>query len=414
MANWNLEALAGAPGTSLLWRGTWSSALSYNPYDGVATSNGSSYISKTNNQNKNPLSSPSDWDLLAATGVTGPQGVNAFTTTTANFDLPAVGGSVVVTLVDASWVVIGQMLTVQTAGGSPADAYSLKVTAKTGNQVTLQNIATGVSGAGDMTKAVYDADLDNIIDAAEGLSESPIYVYQDHFLTGSDASYGCWIASGTGASKNQTSSLTDHPGIYQVLTGTSAGAAATGYVFMTAGNGYIYGISGAIAFRSAFFTMSGKPTSTAAQLSKIYLGLGTQPANGTYPLADFVGFVFDPSSGMTNAANNWGILTRKASVNTYTDTGFAYVNQWADLSFYLDATGVSFKAYTWGAVAPAKSALITANVPLSATPLCMVFHAVNGPAGTTSFTHMLDFWEIAYKPTTAVPVFRGVNLVKSF
>jgi hypothetical protein len=412
MANWNLEAAAGAPGSSLLWRGTWSSALSYNPRDGVLASNGCSYVSKTNNQNKDPVSNPSDWDMIASIGNPGSP---AFTTTAANFDVPAVGGSVVVTMVDASWVTIGQMVVVETAGGGPANAYSFKVVAKAGNQVTLQNIATTYAGAGigDMLKSVYDADVDSIVDAAETLSESPVCLYQDHFLTGSDASYGCWIASGTGANKGQSTSSADHPGVYAINTGTSNGAAATGYVFMTAGNGYTYG-TGALAFRSVFLPSSVKPTSAAAQLSKVLLGMGTQPTNGTYPGADFVGFVFDPSSGMANAANNWGLLTRKASVSTYTDTGLAYTFVYADLSFYADATGVYFKAYAWGGAVPAKSAAITSNVPLAATPLCMVLHALNGAAGTTNYQHFIDLWEVAYRGNTAVSVFRGGNLLRNF
>jgi microcystin-dependent protein len=73
MARWDLQASAGAAGRSLLWRGVWGSAISYNPYDAVY-SGGSSYISKTNNQNKTPVSNPSDWDLLASVGGAGPVG----------------------------------------------------------------------------------------------------------------------------------------------------------------------------------------------------------------------------------------------------------------------------------------------------------------------------------------------------
>jgi hypothetical protein len=64
MPSWNLQASAGAVGASLLWRGTWSSGLSYNPNDGVAR-NGSSYIALTNNTNKPPETNPSDWGILA-------------------------------------------------------------------------------------------------------------------------------------------------------------------------------------------------------------------------------------------------------------------------------------------------------------------------------------------------------------
>jgi hypothetical protein len=143
--------------------------------------------------------------------------------------------------------------------------------------------------------------------------------------------------------------------------------------------------------------------------------MGTQPSNGTFPGADYAGFVFDPSSGMANAANNWGILTRKASVNTFTDTGYAYSTaNYNDLSFYLDSTGLYFRAYQWAGTAQAKSAAITSNVPLATTVLCPTFFILNGAAGTTSYTAWLDAWETAWRGNTTVPVFRGSNLLKNF
>ena len=90
MAGWDLQASAGTTGQSILWRGTWSSAVSYNPYDAVY-SGGSSYIAKTNNQNKTPASNPADWDLLASVGGVGPQG--------------ALGGLPVGTMVDYGGIV---------------------------------------------------------------------------------------------------------------------------------------------------------------------------------------------------------------------------------------------------------------------------------------------------------------------
>jgi hypothetical protein len=82
-----------------------------------------------------------------ATGPTGPTGIqgaqgppgNAATTVSAGFTVPAVGSTVVVTVVDASWIVVGQMVYVDQAGGGPGQAGALQVTAKTGNQITLLN-----------------------------------------------------------------------------------------------------------------------------------------------------------------------------------------------------------------------------------------------------------------------------------
>jgi Collagen triple helix repeat (20 copies) len=85
------------------------------------------------------------------TGPTGPSGVNAYTTTSAQFTVPPVGQTVNVTLTDASWVTIGQMLAIQTAGGTTAG--TLQVTGKTGNQITLLNPSTPSVGLAGTAQA---------------------------------------------------------------------------------------------------------------------------------------------------------------------------------------------------------------------------------------------------------------------
>jgi len=74
---------------------------------------------------------------VAASVPQGPAGKDAFNTTTGSFTVPASGSTVSVTLGDASWVVIGQMVVVAGAGGGSV-AGSMYVTAKSGNQITLQ------------------------------------------------------------------------------------------------------------------------------------------------------------------------------------------------------------------------------------------------------------------------------------
>jgi len=218
----------------------------------------------------------------------------------------------------------------------------------------------------------------------------------------------------TTAAKGQGTSTADHPGIYTFTTGTTAGSATEGYGYMTAANGFVLG-TGALFFRSVFLAPATKPTSTAANLARIYLGMGTQPSSGTYPGADFVGFVFDPSSGMANAANNWGFLTRKASVNTFTDTGFAYsTTLYADLSLFFDSTGAYFRAYNWAGTAQAKSAAITSNTPLTTTVLCPVLHIANGVSGTTSYQCFHDLWEVAYWEIPSRPFSGGAAGLKNF
>jgi hypothetical protein len=67
----------GVPGPSVVWRGNWTSAATYNPNDGVSY-NGSSYVAIATNVNNPPDTHPTEWQLIAqqgAVGPTGPQGV---------------------------------------------------------------------------------------------------------------------------------------------------------------------------------------------------------------------------------------------------------------------------------------------------------------------------------------------------
>lgn len=84
-----------------------------------------------------------DTGTIGATGpqgATGLNGVDSFTLSIANFTIPPVNGTVDVDVQQAAWIVVGQMIVVQTAGGSPTNAASLKVTAKVGNRLTLMNL----------------------------------------------------------------------------------------------------------------------------------------------------------------------------------------------------------------------------------------------------------------------------------
>jgi Collagen triple helix repeat (20 copies) len=67
----------GVPGPSVVWRGNWTSAATYNANDGVSY-NGSSYVAIATNVNHPPDTHPTEWQLIAqqgAVGPTGPQGV---------------------------------------------------------------------------------------------------------------------------------------------------------------------------------------------------------------------------------------------------------------------------------------------------------------------------------------------------
>jgi hypothetical protein len=72
-------------------------------------------------------------------GPAGPAGSNATTTTAvASFTVPASGSTTTVNVADASWIIVGQPLYFDTAGGGAGLPGYLIVTAKTGNQLTVK------------------------------------------------------------------------------------------------------------------------------------------------------------------------------------------------------------------------------------------------------------------------------------
>lgn len=89
---------------------------------------------------------PGPTGAAGSNGTNGADGVNAYTTLTAGFVMPAVSSTVVATVAVTSWMVIGQVLYVQTAG-------YMKVTAIGGaTSVTLENL--GYSGNAAPTTAI--------------------------------------------------------------------------------------------------------------------------------------------------------------------------------------------------------------------------------------------------------------------
>src|SRR6516162_7086886 len=64
-------------------------------------------------------------------GPQGEPGLNACTLSMAPFTVPPSGGTVTVPVEDTSWIVLGQFLYVESAGGDAADPGALKVVNKT-------------------------------------------------------------------------------------------------------------------------------------------------------------------------------------------------------------------------------------------------------------------------------------------
>jgi phage baseplate assembly protein W len=99
-------------------------------------------------------------------GPIGPTGQPAWSTVTSGFTVPAVGNTITVTLVDASWATVGEVVYVEGANGG-GQAGPLQIQAKSGNNLTLLNPTVSAAGTGDMTRVIYDANFNSIVDRAE-------------------------------------------------------------------------------------------------------------------------------------------------------------------------------------------------------------------------------------------------------
>ena len=143
-------------------------------------------------------------------------GINSFTTTSASFVVPAVGASVAVSVVDASWMVIGQMVAVETAGGSPTDAYSFKVAAKTGNLVTLQNVGGGTVWLPGLPKNYLSGcllsngtDTVNDINVGAGVCRDSTDTYDITISATTKQLDAAWVA-GTNVGGRDTGAISDN------------------------------------------------------------------------------------------------------------------------------------------------------------------------------------------------------------
>jgi hypothetical protein len=151
---------------------------------------------------------------------------------TSGFTVPALGGTVTVTLQDASWVMPGQILYVAGAGGGTT-AGDFYVQNKSGNQLTLQNLPAsgGVTGGGDMFKAVYDTHNRGYVDHA-ALADSVPYLGITNAPLAS--------VSGSGLMTRVTGVTTDYLGgdnaCHPLSSGPLASSASSGLLNQVSGN----------------------------------------------------------------------------------------------------------------------------------------------------------------------------------
>lgn len=162
-------------------------------------------------------------------GPPGPNGLNAFNITSGAFTVPPIGSTVTVTLNDASWVVIGQMLWIDQSGGGVGQAGEMQVTAKTGNQITLLNVSSTPGGI-----PLADTTQNGLLARLSGASTD--------YVGGDNACHGLAAAVPTGVMLDFAGTVA--PNGYALCDGTSyatTGAMANLFAVI----GYAWGGSGA-------------------------------------------------------------------------------------------------------------------------------------------------------------------------
>lgn len=214
--------------------------------------------------------------------------------------------------------------------------------------------------------------------------------------------------SGTGASIGPVASEANHPGIYNLVNGTTV-------------NNYVYYASSTVAdIQLGFFT-------------KLAIRFVVKIDANPLSAPDFVVWNFGLTDNLTTysyGANSilcsydpayFGIWSmnalRTVSGGTKTDTKSNYymqANVWADIALYWDASGVKLRAGNWNGITPPSiTATTTATLPATTTNLFWYIAAFNGGAGTTTHSCKVDLVEIAGELATPLG-FRGEELVTNF
>jgi hypothetical protein len=312
---------------------------------------------------------------------------------TASFTCPGFQGTATVTITSSPWLKIGDKLFIAGFGKFIVTAVASATSITIWNNLDYGNATSGTVAVGTPISLCPGNEL-----------ESTCLAYNDHFHTNSTGFLQWSGQTGTGAAVATLFQDDDnHPGIGRLTSGTVGNNAA----WIMRGNSFLPKAN-PMYFRTVIRTPSTKPTSTAAALAIMIVGMDNGSNAAALPTQGIV-FIFNPGSGQANAANNWYLYT-VTTTGTYTDTGLVYTaGGWYDLSWYCDTGGVKYRAFAYGATPAALSAYITSNVPAGMNALTPRMTIYNGPSGTTSYSMDIDLWEFYKRTTTSVCQFRGAT-----
>jgi len=202
---------------------------------------------------------------------------------------------------------------------------------------------------------------ERIQQAITALSLDPSKTLQmyDEFITGTEDTDELggsgWrvIGGGTGNNLTRVDGLAGHPGIIELVGGTSASGRITMHLGETSGakNAMVLG-SGKIIFETVFRIIG---TINNHQRS---LGGLTQPILINAPITEGV-FL-----GIENGDTNWQLFSASAAVTTKLDSGLAFsTGVWVNLKFEVNAAGTSIEGFANGV----SFGTIATNIP--STPI---------------------------------------------
>jgi hypothetical protein len=294
---------------------------------------------------------------------------------------------VVVTLQNAAWVIFGEYLAVQSAGGASA-AGTLQVTNINGNQVTLLNPSIPSLALANAVAAGLLAPVSgNILDYVGGdnashplIAQTNEYYDHDDFLAVFGPNSKLFLLQNSGASgavnTNSTTIFPGHPGVLQLSPGAAASAYARAYI------GCPFAIDGNLVL-----TIQGVMQIPAGNLvgsNQYFFGITTNPGGVIVATGSYAGIL------AVGGSPNWWRYTRNAAVLVdQIDTGipagdaswhkFKIVGALGSYSFYIDDVLI---------------ATVTDTSLPTATALLYIcfFHASPTTQNATLYVDSFDIW----------------------
>lgn len=244
---------------------------------------------------------------------------------------------------------------------------SLSVSAIEANRVLVRNSSSQIGSGFRYSEPTYGTDI------------------FDDFMGPTITNALGWTAGTSGAGalavQEQTTTDSNHIGVFSVVTGTTA----TGRASLTLNDsGFIVGGGQTLCE----WLVRVPVLSTVSEEYVVRIGINDTASGANLDAADGVYFVYD----RLNSGANWLARTASSSIRTTADTGVAVVaGGWHKLRAVVNALGTSVDFYVDNMSVAV--ATITTNIPSGAGRRAGALIRIDKTAGTTSTSLLMDyFW----------------------